>query len=95
MGETTMLFMLCRNRVSDFRKWKAIFDSHLSAHKAAGLDLSNLWQTVDDKNNVFFLFKVASIEKAKVFVNAPEAADAGKNSGVLEGECHFIESGSG
>jgi len=32
-----MIVMLCRNRVTDFSKWKAVFDSHAQAHRAAGL----------------------------------------------------------
>lgn len=32
-----MIVMLCQNRVADFSKWKAVFDSHAQAHRAAGL----------------------------------------------------------
>ena len=85
-----MLYLLCRNRVTDYAKWREIFDSHAEAHRAAGLHLKQIWQTIDDPNNIFFLFEVDSIEKARAFVSAPEAAKAGKFSGVIDGEMHFL-----
>lgn len=86
-----MTFMLCRNRVKDFKKWKAIFDSHCEAHKDEGMKLVKMWRAVDDPNNVFFLFDLESVEKAKAFISAPEAAEAGEESGVIDGEIHFVE----
>ena len=31
--------------------------------------LENIWQNTDNKNEVFFLFKIDSIEKTKVLIN--------------------------
>jgi len=86
-----MTYMLCRNRVADFSRWKAVFASHAAAHLDAGLRLMHLWRSVEDANNVFFLFEVASIAKAKAFITDAEAAKAGQSSGVLDGEYHFLE----
>ena len=82
--------MLCRNRVADFSHWKAVLDSHAEAHRAYGLRLTRLWREAGDENNVFFLFQLESIERAKAFINAPEAAEAGRHSGVIDGDYHFI-----
>ena len=90
-----MIVMLCRNRVADFTKWKAVFDSHAAAHRAAGLYLRDLWQELGDPKHVFFLFEVSSLEKARAFISDPAAAEAGKTSGVLEGEYHFLQSSAG
>jgi len=86
-----MIYMLCRNRVADYQTWKRIFDSHTEAHLEAGLTLVNLWQSLEDPNNVFFLFKVGDLEKAKAFVAAPGNAEIGKAAGVLDGEIHFVD----
>ena len=86
-----MTYMLGRNRLVDFARWKRVFDSHAAAHRAAGLNLVQLWRSLDDPSNVFFLFEVKSIEKARAFIQAPEAAEAGKVAGVVEGEMHFLE----
>ena len=90
-----MTYMLCRNRVDDFARWRAVFASHAAAHQDAGLRLLNIWRTVEDPNNVFFLFEVANIENAREFIGNPEAAKAGQASGVLDGEYHFVEDAGG
>jgi len=90
-----MIYMLCRNRVADYLPWKAVFASHAAAHHDAGLRLAKMWRALDDPNNVFFLFEVASVEKARAFISHPEAAKAGESSGVLDGEYHFVEEAGG
>jgi hypothetical protein len=85
-----MTYMLCRNRVANFAKWKKGFDSHAAAHDETGLKLERMWRDTADKNNVFFMFEVLSMKKAQAFITAPEAAEAGRKFGVLEGEYHFI-----
>ena len=87
-----MLVMLCRNRVADYQKWKTVLDSHSQAHKAAGMRLRDLWRDVGDDRNVFFVFEVANVDKARSFINDAAEIAAGKSSGVLEGEYHFLES---
>jgi hypothetical protein len=89
-----MTVMLCRNRVADFSKWKAVFDANLPSATDAGLRLTNLWQDLADPNNVFFLFEVESVERARAFIEDPEAAKSGEASGVLDGECHFLSAAS-
>lgn len=81
--------MLCRNRVKGFVRWKAIFDSHSAAHRSYGMHLVNLWRTVGDENTVFFLFRLESIEQARAFISASEAAETGRSAGVIDGEYHF------
>ena len=86
-----MTQLLCRNRVEDFETWRSIFVSDEQAQGASGLVLKKLWRAVDDPNNVFFLFDVRSIQEAEAFMSTPEAEEAGRASGVLDGECYFVE----
>ncbi|MBZ5607749.1 MAG: hypothetical protein LAP38_05795 [Acidobacteriia bacterium] len=90
-----MTYMLCRNRVADFSQWKAVFASHRAAHQRAGLRLVNIWRGVEEPNNIFFLFEVASLDKAREFIGNPEAAKAAAASGVIDGEYHFIGDAGG
>jgi hypothetical protein len=85
-------YMLCRNKVADFERWKTVFASHAEAHRAAGLKLEHLWRSTDDSNNILLLFEVEDLNKALAFINAPEAANAANESGVGEGEYHVLES---
>jgi hypothetical protein len=86
-----MTYMLCRNRVADFSRWKAVFASHQAAHLDAGLRLASFWRSVEETNEVFFSFEIASLDKAREFISDPEAAKAGEASGVIDGEYHFVE----
>ena len=88
-----MTHLLCRNRVKDFSRWRVVFASHEAAHLKAGLRL--VWVGVEEANNVFFLFEVSSMDKAREFINDPEAGKAAEASGVIDGEYHFIEDASG
>ena len=87
-----MLVTLCRNGVADFPKWKAVFDSRAPAHRSAGLRLRDLWRDLEEPNNVFFVFEIESLDKARAFISHPAGDEAGKTSGVLDGEYHFLES---
>lgn len=89
--EEIMTYMLCRNKVKDFKVWKNIFDSHCDAQNASGLVFEKMWIDKNDENNIFFIFKVTDLEKANAFINAPESAQAGINSGVIDGEIYFVE----
>ena len=90
-----MKTLLCRTRVSEFSKWKAVFDSHAEAHRDAGLHLEHIWRSLEEPNNIFFLFEVTDVEAANAFLHSPESAEAGDASGVLDGEYHFLESAPG
>lgn len=90
-----MNVMLCRNRVRDFSEWKRVFESHAEAHRAAGLRRVHLWHVMNNFDDVFFLFEMGNLEKARAFINTPGAAEAAKQSGVIEGEYHFLEAGQG
>ena len=90
-----MIHMLCRNRVRDFAKWKRVFDSHAQAHRGAGLTLTQLWRSVDNPRNVFFLFEVSDIDRARKFIGAAEADEASRGAGAIEGEFHFLETDAG
>ncbi len=87
-----MLAMLCRNRVQDFDTWKRVFDSHAASHRAAGLQLQDLWRDADDPQTAVFLFEVMDRARAEAFLASAESAAAGVEAGVLDGDCRFLES---
>lgn len=87
--------MLCRVRVRDYDKWLAIFQSHRAAHEAAGMKLLRISRELGDPGNVFFSFELEDVERAKAFIEAPEAAQSGAESGVIDGEYHFVEGVAG
>jgi hypothetical protein len=90
-----MTYMLCRNRVADYSRWRTVFASHAAAHREAGLRLITVWRSIEEPNNVFFLFEVSNMERAREFISNPEAAKSAQSSGVLDGEYHFAEDAGG
>ena len=87
-----MKYMLCRNKVTDFAQWKKVFDAHAGAQRQSGLHLQRFWRGIDDRNEVFMLFEVTDIEKARAFVTSPEVPDAQRQSGLLEKpDIYFIQ----
>ena len=85
------MVLLVRNRVKDFDHWRRIFDSQTEPAHAAGLTLRQLWRSIDEPNEVFFLFAVEDRGRAEAFMSTPEAATAGRESGVIGGDFHFLE----
>lgn len=90
-----MNYMLCRNRVRNFARWKRVFDSHADAHRGAGLKLVHLWQDEEIPSQVFFLFEVEDVARAKAFLNGPGSAESARESGLIEGEFHFFRQSLG
>ncbi len=78
-----MHYMLCKNRVEDFDRWRRVFDSHADAHRDAGLNLLHLLRDNTDPNMVVFLFRVDDLDRAQAFIQAPAASDAADTSGVI------------
>jgi hypothetical protein len=83
--------MLCRNKVQDYEVWRRIFDSHKPLHLKAGLQLSKIWRSMEDDRNIFFLFEILDLEKARVFVSAPDNEQIGRDAGVIDGEILYLE----
>ena len=60
------MHVLVRHKVSDFAKWKPVYDAHLSARQNAGLKEEHLFRNADD-SEVLLLFSAEDIDKAKAF----------------------------
>tara|TARA_R110000868_G_scaffold51116_11_gene162425 strand:- start:2413 stop:2673 length:261 start_codon:yes stop_codon:yes gene_type:complete len=48
---------------------RKILEKDKEFHASQGMYLENIWQNTDNENEVFFLFKIDSIEKTKVLIN--------------------------
>ena len=68
------MVLLVRNKVQDAAHWKRVFDAQKQVGCDAGLNLINLWKSVDDENQVFFLFDVEDRQRAEAYMSTPEAA---------------------
>jgi hypothetical protein len=62
-----MNYILIRDEVADFEKWKPAYDAHASARAAAGLKEERLLRNIDDPGEVVLLFSAQDLNKAKEF----------------------------
>ena len=83
--------LLVRNKVKDFSKWLAYFESEAGAAARYGVTLAQMWQNADDPNDVFFLLDIDDVERANAFMARPESEEIGIKSGVIDGEIHYLD----
>ena len=79
-----MIHMLVRSKVTDFDKWKPVYDAHLPARQKAGLKEEHLFRNADDPNEVILLFSVEDIDKAKAFAASDDLRQAMQRAGVSD-----------
>lgn len=84
------LWMLCWNRVSDYARWRTVFDADREAHRRAGLTLEWVRRDHRDPDHIHFLFRVESHALAEAFIADPASVDAGERAGVIEGDYGYI-----
>ena len=86
-----MKYMWCYNKVKDFGKWKEVFDRQESSQEEAGLILTNLFQDESNPNDVYFIFNVTDVDKAKTFLADPIHEKIGAEAGVLDGYIKYVD----
>jgi len=75
--------MLAKHKVSNFAKWKAVYDEGDSMRMANGLHNFVIGRGVPDSNTVLVAVKVDDMEKAKSFSKDPALKKAMQKSGVV------------
>ena len=79
-----MAFMLTRAKVRDFKTWKPAYDAHQPARSDAGLTEKYLLRNADDPNEVFLLFEVQDLNRAKTFAASADLRERMQESGVVD-----------
>ena len=78
------MHMLIGHKVSDFAKWKPVYDEHLSAREKAGLKEEHLFRNFHDPNEVLLLFSLEDFEKAKAFSASDDLRQTMERAGVSD-----------
>ncbi len=89
-----MIYLICCCQVADLARWKRAFDSQATAHRIATLGLLHIWRTMDSADELFLVFEVGDIGRARDYLNSPEAADAERAACIVRSEHRFVESAS-
>lgn len=74
-----MNFLLGKFKM-DAEKWKQGIEADKAAHKDAGLHFHQVWRNVDNAEEIYFLFKVDDVAKARSFLQQAGALDKEKTS---------------
>jgi len=76
--------VVVRHRVANYSKWKAGYDGHDSARRAAGLSNYVLARGLaKDSNMVMVVLKADNVVKAKEFASSKDLGDIMKKAGVV------------
>ena len=78
-----MVHVLVRHKVSDFTRWKELFDSALNARMHAGELGFHLFQSVNDPRDVTLLLDWDSVEHARQFMGSDDLKTKMQAAGVV------------
>ena len=86
------MHLLVRHKVTDFAKWKPVYDDHFAARQKAGLKEVHLLRNVENPNEVILLFAVEDTEKAKAFAASDDLRQVMQKAGVSDRpDVYFLE----
>ena len=87
-----MPHILVRHKVDDCAKWKQSFDDSIDFRKAGGEKSYQIFQTIEDPNNLVLLFEWNNIANAKRFLESSELQEKMQQAGVSgKPEIFFLE----
>jgi hypothetical protein len=75
---------LVRHKVREFHEWKRVFDTHKETQRHSGLRIEKVMRNLYEPNEVFLLFEVTDLAKARGFVSSSEVPDAQTAAGVMD-----------
>ena len=81
-------YLAINHDVEDWETWKAAFDAHEPNRKENGMEVSALFRTEENNNNVWVVLRTKDHESAAAFAYSEDLKIVMKESGVL-GEPEF------
>lgn len=86
-------YLLIRHKVKDFTAWKQGYDAHLPKRTEAGLAEKYLLRADSDPNEVFLLFEVQDLSRAKAFSESADLRERMQKLGVVDKpDIYFLNS---
>jgi quinol monooxygenase YgiN len=78
-----MAYILVKQKVKDYTKWKTVFDENRSNRKQGGSEGGWVFQSSNDPNEIVVLLKWDNPENAKRFLESNELKKAMEQAGVV------------
>lgn len=77
-----MTTLFVRHQVTDYGKWREVYDKFGPTQQALGVQEQAVYQTVDNPNEVTVRHEFATLEAAQAFGSSPELRTAMHDAGV-------------
>ncbi|MCB0728496.1 MAG: DUF3764 family protein [Ignavibacteriae bacterium] len=77
-----MITIVFSHGVKDFTEWKKVYDANAEHRAKAGVNVTGLYQSVDDPNMVTIIGNVPSVEDFNNFNSDPELISEMQKAGV-------------
>jgi hypothetical protein len=86
-----MPYLLVRQKVKDYAKWKQVFDEHAAVRVNVGSRGGYIYRNTDDPNEVFVLLEVTDLEKGRGFAKSEDLRKTMERAGVTDKpDVHFL-----
>jgi heme-degrading monooxygenase HmoA len=79
-----MPYLLVRHRVSDFARWKAVFDDHGTTRRANGSRGGRIFHNTNDPSELVILLEWDDLERARLFLDSDDLRVAMNLAGVTD-----------
>ena len=81
-----MPYILVRQKVEDYAKWKPFFDQHSATRQSSGSRGGRLFRNAHDPNELVVLFEWDDLEKARQFAQSEFRCDCPAMSPYILGK---------
>ena len=79
-----MPYLLIRQKVKDYKRWKSHFDEHAPTRKASGSKKGRLYRNSENPNEVIALFEWEGLALARRFSQSENLRAVMQEAGVIE-----------
>jgi heme-degrading monooxygenase HmoA len=78
----SMVNVLVRHKVSDFSRWKQVFDEHFGTRHAAGELSHRIFHNHDDGSDLTLFFEWETLDMARAFFSSERLKNGMQQAGV-------------
>jgi hypothetical protein len=87
-----MPFILVKQTVKDYPKWKLLFDKHGSTRKKSGSKGGRLFRNSQNPNEIVVIMEWDAIDNAERFLESADLRETMEKAGVIgKPEVYFLE----
>jgi heme-degrading monooxygenase HmoA len=79
-----MPYLIVRQKVEDYARWKPVFDEHATARKEAGSKGIRVLRSADEPNEVLAISEWETLEQARQFAQSPGLREAMQRAGIAD-----------